>query len=296
MLRNLPNLIIVSVILLVITACVCRSDRDKQSNSAPDNSAEIADTQQAANKAESKIKTDSVKRRDEGDFTVEHVPVENARYEEIDRQIKDEKLLEKAADKLNRSLILPYDIALRTKDCGEINSFYNADDHSVTVCYELMEHFFKLFRLSGDAEQKAYDKMFDAVQFVFLHEIGHALIDAYKLPVMGNEEDAADRCSAFINLKELGDEGVRSVLAASDAFAAEAKNTAPNERNPADEHLLQEQRFYNTLCLAYGSNPAKYEYLVSEGYLPKDRAVRCPNEYQRTVESWVKLLEEWRKN
>ncbi len=293
--RNFSNLLFVGAVLVLITACVCRSDRDHQPEQTSNaNAATPQPTKE--NKAESKIKTDSIKKKDAGDFIVEHVAVDNSHYTEIDRQVKDEKLMEKAADRLNRSLSLPYDITLRSKDCGEINSFYNPDDHSVTVCYELMEHFFKIFRSSGESEQKAYAKMFDAVQFVFLHEIGHALIDTYKLPVMGNEEDAADRCSAFINLNELGDEGVRSVLAASDAFAIEAKNTSPDERNPADEHLLQEQRFYNTLCLTYGSNPNKYEYLVSEGYLPKERAVRCPNEYQRTVESWVKLLEEWRKN
>ncbi len=292
---NLANLLLVCGFLLLLTACVCRSDRDNLLNQT-DNSAEDSIPAKTPEKSESKIKTDSIKKKDAGDFVVEHAAVENSHYAEIDRQVKDEKLMEKAADRLNRSLGLPYDITLRSKDCGEINSFYNPGDHSVTVCYELMEHFFKIFRSTGDSEQKSYDKMFDAVQFVFLHEIGHALIDTYKLPVMGNEEDAADRCSAFINLNELGDEGVRSVLAASDAFAVEAKNTSANDRNPADEHLLQEQRFYNTLCLTYGSNPNKYEYLVSEGYLPKERAVRCPNEYQRTVESWVKLLEEWRKN
>ena len=63
----------------------------------------------------------------------------------------------------------------------------------------------------------------------------------------------------------------------------------------ADEHLLQEQRFYNSLCMIYGSNTSKYENIVTEGYLPKERAVRCQTEYQRTVESWISLLEPWRK-
>jgi hypothetical protein len=158
-----------------------------------------------------------------------------------------------------------------------------------------MEHFFKVFRSGGIPEDKAYKKMFDAVRFVFLHEIGHALIDTYKLPIMGNEEDAADRCSAYINLEELGDDGVRAVFAAADAFSIESKQGAPKDRNMADEHLLQEQRFYNSLCMIYGSNPSKYDYVVTDGYLPKERAVRCKAEYQKTVESWVNLLGPWRK-
>lgn len=222
--------------------------------------------------------------------------MKDPRYEEIDRQIKEDKTLEKATAQLNRSLILPNDIVLRTKDCGEINAFFDSDDQSVTVCYELMEYFYKLFRSSGDSNQKAYDNMFDAVRFAFLHETGHALIYNYQLPITGNEEDAADRCSSFINLTELGDVGVRSVLAASDAFKLESKGSTPSERNMADEHLLQEQRLYNSLCMTYGSNPAKYAFIVEKGYLPKNRADKCPGEYDRTAQSWGNLLALWRKN
>jgi len=59
--------------------------------------------------------------------------------------------------------------------------------------------------------------------------------------------------------------------------------------------LLSEQRFYNSLCMLYGSNTAKYENIVTQGYLPKERAVRCETEYQKTVDSWVSLLAPWRK-
>ncbi|MGI8883936.1 MAG: DUF4344 domain-containing metallopeptidase [Pyrinomonadaceae bacterium] len=299
--RNFVNLLFVLALLFIITACVCPSNREDSGENQP-SAAEKTETPQTPLKSNSKpaanTKADETagKNKDEGDFIVEHLPVENARYAEVDRQVKEEKLLEKAAAKLNRALILPNDLYLRTKDCGEVNAFYNPNDRSVTVCYELMEHFYKVFKSAGASEEKAYDKMFSAVQFVFLHEIGHALIDQYKLPITANEEDAADRRSSYINSEELGEEGVRSVLVAAEAFALESKNRSPDARSMADEHLLQEQRFYNSLCMTYGSNPTKYSYIVTDGYLPKDRAVRCPSEYERTVQSWVKLLDEWRKD
>jgi hypothetical protein len=292
--QNLFNLSLVLAILVFITACVCRSDRDN--NPDVDSTPSQANTSGTEPKKE-KSPSQKNKKKDEGDFTVEHVEIKNPRYAEIDRQVKGEKLLEKAADRLNRALILPNDIVLRTQDCdGEVNAFYSPDNESVTVCYELMEHFFKVFRAGGNNEDAAYQKMFDAVRFVFLHEIGHALIDQYKLPVTGNEEDAADRCSSYINLEELGPEGVKAVVAAADAFAIESKLGGSREKNMADEHLLQEQRFYNSLCMMYGSNPDKFSNLVTDNYLPKERAVRCPSEYQRTVDSWVNLLAPWRKN
>lgn len=294
--RNLFNLFAVVVILIIITACVCRSDRDNEPipvNDSPKSSS--FENKQNLTNSIYEDKELINKKSDQGDFIVEHIAVKNPRYEEIDRQIKEDKTLEKAAAKLNRSLILPNDITLRTKDCGEINAFFDSNDQSVTVCYELMEHFYKLFCSSGDSDEKAYDNMFDAVRFAFLHEIGHALIYNYKIPITGSEEDAADRCSSFINLTELGDVGVRSVLAASDAFKLESKGNVPSQRNLADEHLLQEQRSYNSLCMIYGSNPTKYAFIVEKGYLPKTRAERCPGEYERTAQSWGDLLEPWRK-
>lgn len=292
--RNLVNLIFVIGLLFVITACVCRSDRDKAPPPSKDDDNPVSNSGRPADAPTPATSTTKIK--DEGDFTVEHVDVTNPKYTEIDREVRNEKLLEKAADQLNRSLVLPHDIVLRTKVCGEVNAFYDPADPSVTVCYELMEHFYKVFRSGGASSDKAYEKMFDAVRFVFLHEIGHALIDTYKLPVTGNEEDAADRCSAYVNLEELGDDGVKAVFAAAEAFQIESKQGTTDRRDMADEHLLQEQRFYNSLCMIYGSNPSKYSNIFTDGYLPKERAVRCESEYQRTSDSWRNLLAPWRKN
>lgn len=289
--RNRCHLLAALAILIVVTvACVSRSGRESDPSNASPSPVKTAEAEKTADK-----KTDEKTKTDQGDFIVEHLGVTNARYDEIDRQVKTEKLLEKAADKLNRSLILPNDIFLRTKDCGEVNALYDANEHSVTVCYELMEHFYRVFRSDGLSEEKAYDKMFDAVRFAFLHEIGHALIDVYNLPITGSEEDAADRCSSFINLTELGEDGVNAVLAAADSFAIESKNNTNTKRNLADEHLLQEQRFYNSLCMLYGSDTQKHAYVTEDNYLPPERAARCPQEYERTAASWSNLLAPWRK-
>ncbi len=292
---NITNLFVISAIWLFVAACVFSAGKDSvkidpnaQTNSSSNTSVSSIETKSNLNKSD--------KKEDKGDFIVQHLDVKNPRYNEIDQKIKNEKLLEKAADDLNRALSLPNDINLRSKDCGEPNAEFDPKIQSITVCYELMEHFYNLYRSDGMKPEDADKKMFAAVRFAFLHEVGHALIYNYNLPVMGNEEDAADRCSSYINIEELGDEGVKNVLAAADAFNIESKQTSASKRNMADEHLLQEQRFYNSLCMIYGSNSTKYEYFVTDGYLPKERAVRCPSEFQRTVDSWVNLLQPWRKD
>lgn len=294
--RNLFNLCLIFAILIIITACVCRTDRENGFETNRSNPAGNADNSGNTEVSTNTSQTDSNKKEDRGDFVVEHLGVKNPRYEQIDRKIKEDKTLEKAADKLNRALILPNDIYLRTQDCGEANAFYNPNDKSITFCYELMEHFYRLFKSVGDTDEQATDSMFDATNFVFLHEMGHALIDNYKLPVMANEEDAADKCSSYICLEEMGDDGVRAVLAAADAFKIESQMSKPSNRDMADEHLLQEQRYFVALCMVYGSNPDKYRNIKDKGYLPEARAVRCPSEYERTAKSWGELLAPWRKS
>jgi Putative metallopeptidase len=37
-------------------------------------------------------------------------------------------------------------------------------------------------------------------------------------------------------------------------------------------------------------NPERHSYLVEEGYLPEDRAVRCGDEYEQMSNSWDTLL------
>jgi hypothetical protein len=287
--KNLTNLILLGLIGLIIFGCVCRSGRENISNKQVEVE-KVQETEKPFSKSQN-----SEKIQDKGDFLVEFVELKNSKYTEIDKQIKDEKLLENAANQLNKSLNLPYNITLRTKDCEEVNALYDPNDHSITVCYELMEYFHRTFKNVGKSEEIANQKMFDVVRFVFLHELGHALIDAYSLPITGNEEDAADRLSAYICLEELGAEGVRSAVTAAEAFALQSKNNSNTQRDFYDEHLLEEQRFYNILCMIYGSDTKKHSDIVDSQHLPKERAVRCENEYAKTSQSWKNLLKPYRK-
>ncbi|NNE67404.1 MAG: hypothetical protein HKN33_12625 [Pyrinomonadaceae bacterium] len=287
--RNLLNVLAVFAVLAFAVACACPGIRDggeRKTKSDRDEVSRDYDEDRDEDEGES----------DDGDFVVEHTELRNSKFAALDRSFRENKVLEKAADKLNRSLKLPHDITLLTKDCGEINAFYNPREKSITFCYELMDYFFRLYRLDGDNVDEANRRMNKAMTFVFLHEVGHALIDGYELPITGNEEDAADRCSAFICIEELGEPGVEAIEAAAEGFAIESKLTGSKKRNMADEHLLQEQRFFNSLCMIYGSDPAKYRHFRTKNLLPAARANRCPSEYAKMSKSWENLLEPWRKD
>src|SRR5688572_32230290 len=49
----------------------------------------------------------------------------------------------------------------------------------------------------------------------------------------------------------------------------------------AGEHGTPAQRFYNLVCIAYGADAQLFADLVQKGYLPKERAEGCAEEYQQ---------------
>jgi hypothetical protein len=58
----------------------------------------------------------------------------------------------------------------------------------------------------------------------------------------------------------------------------------------ADVHGTPAQRFYNLLCIAYGADAQLFGDLVHKGYLPKDRAEGCAEEYQQIVYAFDTLI------
>ena len=57
-----------------------------------------------------------------------------------------------------------------------------------------------------------------------------------------------------------------------------------------DEHGTSQQRYFNTLCLGYGGDPQLFQDFVDRGWLPKERAENCADEYQQVRLAFVKTL------
>ena len=58
-----------------------------------------------------------------------------------------------------------------------------------------------------------------------------------------------------------------------------------------DEHSFSKTRFYDMICLVYGSDPKKNAKMVGDDGLPAARAGRCAEEYKRANRAWLKLLQ-----
>lgn len=132
---------------------------------------------------------------------------------------------------------------------------------------------------------------------IFYHELGHAVIDLMQLPVFGQEEDAADVFSILL-INEFFEEDTATALAYDTAlgFLGEAEAAAGDEIAYWDVHGLDEQRFYNLVCLFYGADPEARQDFAEDLELPDDRADSCPEEFDLAYESWGAVLDEMSEN
>jgi Putative metallopeptidase len=103
------------------------------------------------------------------------------------------------------------DFDINIKPCGEVNAFSNTDGGDITICTEVIGE--SLFRENGDI-----------FAGVFLHELGHTVLNLWGLPNWNNER-TADEFAAVMLL--IGNHGkVDNIRAWTDFFDANPKNVA----------------------------------------------------------------------
>lgn len=226
---------------------------------------------------------------DKGDFKVGFSAKTKAKQPKKTMPADERKVFQEIADGLNSSIALPHDIYLNMDTCGEANAFYDPETSEITFCYELLEQYEKEFRTITKVQKEIDDKVGDTLMQTLFHELGHALIDVWELPATGREEDAVDQLATVLIL-DGSSEGVDSALNAAIEFDIAASNDDPGDMIFWDEHSFSKTRFYDMICLVYGSDTKKNAWMVSDDGLPRDRAVRCSEEYRRANRAWMKLL------
>jgi len=207
----------------------------------------------------------------------------------------NQQALEQVIANLNEKIALPWAIVVSFEDCDTPDAFYAAETRRLTVCYQLIDEYYDLFGRKIKDKAKLDDAVRGAVASTFFHELGHGLVDAWKVPITGKEEDAVDQLSTLVLIKHTKN-GEQMALAGAISFKLYADLEKGEQKVYWDEHSLDEQRFYDTICLIYGSNPEKYAYLVKENTLPEERAELCRDDYPKIANSWHQLLSSYVKH
>ena len=135
------------------------------------------------------------------------------------------------------------------------------------------------------------------VQHILQHEVGHALIELLELPVLAQEEDAADLYATMDVLDNFEDTEARTILTyaviANLAFAEQVGK--PDTADYYDEHDLDIQRAYRIVCLGFGTDEDVFKKLADQFDMPADRRDTCIDDAYRSWESWEKVLEPHRR-
>ena len=237
--------------------------------------------------------------QDNGDFYIVYVPSDN--YSDYEAWVKNgmnnyPNFFDDVTDWLNQNYRLPHDVPIFFFECNMTNAYYEPNAKEIVLCYELVKQYHNIIYYAYSHTNDDYIgyATLSAVNYVFYHELAHALIDIYDLRITGLEEDVADQYSAYLIAEFSADENI-----ASDQiqFAAIINGLSHSEAQfqPsvfADTHSLSIQRYYNLMCYAYGNDPVYNASVLESPSFPgfDQRAPYCENEYAQIVNTWDYLL------
>jgi len=238
---------------------------------------------------------------DEGDFYVTFYENPNSAYDTSAKDwIQETLYFEDQLTYLNSVFRLPHDVEIVVEECNEANAFYDYSTKQIIMCYEFIDSVFSDFLTYFDeqgieiTDEEVSTMNLDVVDFMFYHELGHALVDIYQLPITGLEENVVDQFATFFLLITENTEDYEGIFAQDILYNVGTwffiNDQLGYEHVYWDVHNLDVQRFYNISCYSYGQNPNYNTDLITEGWLPQERAENCEYEYAVLEDSWNRIL------
>ncbi|MDX1901793.1 MAG: DUF4344 domain-containing metallopeptidase [Gammaproteobacteria bacterium] len=215
-------------------------------------------------------------------------------YQNIEIVVKASNQFQNIIEGLNREFILPEDIFVKfsIKD-GPV---YYPKNKTIVMSYPFIAYLSGLYvnKYPKASSHAMVNFSIRATTFFFYHEMAHALINVLDLPIVSNEETAADNLAVIIALEYTND-GYDIVMDSAELFDILDHTTQTYAEDDLwDEHALNSQRFYNIICLTYGRDPDKVLAELKNTKLLKfikEKSAFCKDEYASQLQAWLKLLD-----
>jgi Putative metallopeptidase len=178
---------------------------------------------------------------------------------------------------------------------GVINAFHQSG--KITYCYEFLAETHRQVAATNVLPGfRREDAIVAGFVSTLLHETGHAIFYLFDVPIFGREEDAADAIAAYVAL-QFGPTTARRILTGTAFVWRAAELTRHQNGNRrfedyADEHGTDAQRFFNTLCIATGSDIVNRSNVFSDfvPLLPERRRSQCGKEYLHVKNSFARFV------
>lgn len=165
---------------------------------------------------------------------------------------------------------------------------YDPEDNSITLPYGFAAIVSEAVQsASGGVSKREQDERVAAVtDLIFDHELGHALIAGYQLPVSGEEEDFADEIATILLLKsETGAEyGTDAAI-----FLANYSDSQepPVLGNYVSAHGLDLEHALDILCWVAGSGKQALKEVEEIGAIGVET---CPQEFEQVSDKVTREL------
>ena len=222
-------------------------------------------------------------------FTLEFAPATTPETQRV-RTLLQEDNLNLVLDGLNAAFKIPYLVPVVFTE-GTEQAVYR--DGEIIICYDFLADIDKALKSDYPKPEERELILMGEAHFVLYHEVGHAMVDLFDIPIVGREEDAVDGLATILAVSVLK----RPELAIGAALAFDSQDDPSEDfeqRDYWDVHSLDAQRYYNILCWVYGGAPEMCDDLVAK-LVPEDwfesRAGECDHEFDELRKNWGKLLE-----
>ncbi len=144
--------------------------------------------------------------------------------------------------------------------------------------------------LDEGKEQALTPFALDVTVHVVLHELGHALIREFDLPVLGNEETMADAFATHYVTAHMPDLALDVLRARVLSLESEASEVPPAEWSVAGEHDSDARRARQIAALAVAADPTKYRPIADLVGL-SESDIRSAADYGTEIHrSWRRIL------
>jgi Putative metallopeptidase len=251
----------------------------------------ISCTQTSQNTEGDQTSQSTVKKRNgqtEIDFKLSIEKPEKEEYNYIYDLLQKTDVLQNFINQTNERIEFPGEVVIKFAECDEINAFYQADNSTITMCYEFLDHAMSI----QDEDVPKEERLLNAAAFTLFHEMGHAMVDKLNLPITGKEENAVDELAMVILVSDSTDVAYVAAIEGAMQFYEDALDEDLEKYPYYDVHAPSLERYYDMLTIIVGAEPTTAEEFVGEGkyQLHPDRAESAEDEYYKKLDSWKSLL------
>ena len=227
---------------------------------------------------------------DNGDFIIRYDRSGDLLFKTISFQYDIHKDF---VDWYNQNFKLPYDIEVRLTGCNfNATHSYNSELHKIIICTNYDRKIAEFFLNTYPYNYPVEDQFSNTVIVMFARQIGHALIDAYDIPLTSNIEESMNSLLHHNMIEWTEDSWGQEALHDTITKYYLVHYDSTSKTHPNYANSLNIQRALSMACALYGANST---YTDLEKWIHKDKIKTCASEYEQQTQHWERIFAPYRK-